>query len=420
MQLEIIDIEDVYPDMNNPRRNMGDITALAESMSVNTLRPGEPWTPIIVVRDGGIFRIVDGERRYRAMLLNKVTRCQAVVCEGLDDANAATAMVATDDKAQLTEEERSRGVQQMLLLGVDPVVVEKSAHLPKGSAEKLKRTCKRLEDNAEDLTLDRLFAIADFEAEGDTEAAEAIANYIGNDWQREVKAWREKREREAKLAELEAACKRMGLSQIDAAPDSDLFSFFTSATLINQIEAKDYPTGCVFVCSCEHYPHVTIYEPRRERKVDPEVEKRNQQKDEIYNAVEVSRAEHRVWYCKAIKNKVETPNIDKILIDYYVDIDAIEELFAEANLKVEASETSVMSGQIKAQHYVNQSKVSEIRPDIAVNLNFNRSADWMYCHADRFLEWLDAHTADGYVECWADKLLRDICQKALDGLAIEH
>ena len=66
MQLEVVNIEDVYPDENNPRQKFEDIKELAESFSRNEERPGEPDDPPIVVRDGGIFRIVDGERRYRA------------------------------------------------------------------------------------------------------------------------------------------------------------------------------------------------------------------------------------------------------------------------------------------------------------------------------------------------------------------
>lgn len=411
MQLEIIDIEDVYPDENNPRQNMGNLDALAESMSVNPLRPGEPWSPIIVVRDGGIYRIVDGERRYRAMLKNKVTRCQAVVCDGLDDAASALAMVATDDKAQLTEEERSRGVQQTLLLGVDPVVVEKSARLPKGSGKKIKRACEKLGDSAEDLTLDRLFAVADFEAEGDTEAAEAIANYIGNDWQREVKAWQKKREREKELAELVEACKLMGLEQVSDVPDD--MSFYTSLIFANEIKYETFPEGCVFVVKHEGYARVSIYEPRCEHAIDTIQKKRAERNAEINNAIEISCAEHRKWFCKAVKEKSDTPNVNALIVDKFIDADAMDAMFAEAGIKLGPSDTIMIGGLVKAQLYKNQSIISEIGLSNAISLDLGNAPRCLFAYARRYMEWLDAHIKDGYIECWTDTLLRRICENAL-------
>ena len=62
MELREIGIDDVYPDEKNPRKDFGDIAALAESCMLNALNPGEPVNPIVVVEDGGIYRIVDATR----------------------------------------------------------------------------------------------------------------------------------------------------------------------------------------------------------------------------------------------------------------------------------------------------------------------------------------------------------------------
>ena len=58
----------------------------------------------MVVRDGNVFRIVDGERRYRA--LREVWKREpghevtVLVAADLDAADELVAMVATDDKLQ--------------------------------------------------------------------------------------------------------------------------------------------------------------------------------------------------------------------------------------------------------------------------------------------------------------------------------
>ena len=67
MQLKRVKTEDVYPSEGNPRRDFGDLDALAASFALNPAHPGEPMTPPLLVQDGGVYRIVDGERRWRAM-----------------------------------------------------------------------------------------------------------------------------------------------------------------------------------------------------------------------------------------------------------------------------------------------------------------------------------------------------------------
>ena len=54
MQLEVVNIDDVYPNENNPRKKFEDIPQLAASFDLNQERPGEPFIPPILVRDGGI------------------------------------------------------------------------------------------------------------------------------------------------------------------------------------------------------------------------------------------------------------------------------------------------------------------------------------------------------------------------------
>ena len=124
MELKRVRTADVYPSEANPRRDFGDLDALAASFELNPKHPGEPMNPPLLVRDGEVYRIVDGERRWRAMSKAGTKAFDAVVCDDWADADAALAMLATDDKKPLDEVERSRGVQRALLLGVEPQKVE--------------------------------------------------------------------------------------------------------------------------------------------------------------------------------------------------------------------------------------------------------------------------------------------------------
>lgn len=111
-----IQLEKIRPSDGNPREDMGDLEELAHRIAATG---GEPVNPLVVVRDGEVYRLVDGERRYRALKLLGADAVDCLVFMDFPEAMEAVAAMATDDKKPLTDEERTRGFQSMLVLGVD-------------------------------------------------------------------------------------------------------------------------------------------------------------------------------------------------------------------------------------------------------------------------------------------------------------
>ena len=145
----------VRPSGTNPRREMGDLKALARSIEATY---GQPVCPIVVVPDGGVYRIVDGERRWRAMRELGAERVDCVVVDGYDDADELVAIMATDDKLRLSDEERARGTQRMLRLDVP----EGRAAGALGSTEERVRRARRVVREApEQASMGTLLAAAD-------------------------------------------------------------------------------------------------------------------------------------------------------------------------------------------------------------------------------------------------------------------
>lgn len=174
MQLKEISLEDVFPSKDNPRQDFGDIEALAES-----LEGGQPNIPIIVAQDGGIYTIIDGERRYRAMKVLGTKRTQALVAEDQSDADVMVAMVAADNKKQLTPVELSRGIQQALHFA-DVERVEKVSG--RKSLGRVKRARAKVQDAADDMSLDRLLAID--ELSFSRAAVDQLTNCREAEWRR--------------------------------------------------------------------------------------------------------------------------------------------------------------------------------------------------------------------------------------------
>lgn len=192
----------IEPSAANPREDFGDIAALADTIRATG---GEPVNPPVVVADGNVFRIVDGERRYRA--LREIYKREpgrqvtALVADGMDAANELVAMLATDDKQPLTEEERARGVQQMLVLGVDTERVARAARAARGKVVAARKMAPLVPEGVQ-ATLDQMLAASELP----DDMAERVLG-AGDRWREEERrVRRELSEREAErtiLAELE-------------------------------------------------------------------------------------------------------------------------------------------------------------------------------------------------------------------------
>lgn len=231
--MELVRTEDVFPleradgaPMNPRDFSTRDaeryVEQLGEQFGRNRLNPGQPRTRPILYRDGGIYWIVDGECRWRAMRLIGTTAFYADVYDDLHDAElarqeAAKAMVETDAKLALTPLELSRGVQTMLDLGVPVADVAAAARVDEAGVRRARRGRAAAGDAAGDMTLDRLMAIADL---GDDEEAVArVRDCPESSWRsayEEVVAEREEaRRRDAVLAALGDA----GVPVVEERPD---------------------------------------------------------------------------------------------------------------------------------------------------------------------------------------------------------
>ena len=98
-------ISQIEPYANQPRRHF-DEEALQDL--ADSIREHGIIQPLTVRRlSSGYYQIIAGERRWRAMGIAGTKEFDAVVCEDWADADAALAMLATDDKKPLDEVERS-------------------------------------------------------------------------------------------------------------------------------------------------------------------------------------------------------------------------------------------------------------------------------------------------------------------------
>lgn len=161
VSLELVPLSRIRANENNPRTRFGGLDELAEEFADNPVNPNEPWNPVMVYRDANVFRLVDGERRWRAMRkAGKVSECHAYVFDTMEAAVAVLAMLDTDSKQALTDEEFGWGLQTALILGVPEEKVE--ARFGDFCAPALRRQVERAGGKAVQMSVEQMLAADEF------------------------------------------------------------------------------------------------------------------------------------------------------------------------------------------------------------------------------------------------------------------
>lgn len=264
MQFEkrAVRLGDIRPSEQNPREDFGDIGALARSIEATG---GEPLNPPVVVADGNVYRIVDGERRYRALssIYGEDREVSALVAESIDEANELVAMLATDDKRQLTEAERARGVQQMLVLGIDEQRIERASRATAGQIRAARRLRGRIDAGAQ-VTLEQLEAASAFDDEKDVEAVLAA----GEGWAGKADSIRRRIEREEAKAEDYDAFGDAGIAVVKERPEGFVYKDWANCGLAaEKLEKKEFAAGTVAVWKGSYWD---LYGPQDGSDAEPE------------------------------------------------------------------------------------------------------------------------------------------------------
>lgn len=329
MELKEIELAAMWPDPNNPRKDFGDLDVMADTFELDgSPRPGEPINPPVVVPDGvsargQMYRIIDGERRWRAMTKRgQVERCLAVVCDSADEAYAMAAMLATDDKAQLTDAELSRGVQQMLAVGVAPEKVDKAARLKRGTARRVARVAR---EGTEQTSIDQLLAAEELSGR-DPDGAEAVLAAGAEDWERIAGARWDAIAKATKVAALREACEAAGVPLADTAgeanEDGRSYRACAYADRVAEVFAGQ-PEGTVgWICE-ENWggPEVRFYGPAPEGSGDdPEEAARRAKEKRIKKLMADALASRSAWLARQIVER------DNFWLDIIPIIDAYREV----------------------------------------------------------------------------------------------
>lgn len=211
---------DIRPSGQNPREDFGDIGALARSIEATG---GEPLNPPVVVADGNVYRIVDGERRYRAL----------------------------------------SSMQQMLVLGVDEQRIERASRATAGQIRAARKLRGRIDAGVQ-VTLEQLEAASAFDDEKDIEAVLAA----GEGWAGKADSIRRRVEREEAKAEDYDAFGDAGIPVVKEQPDGFAYvDWANCGAAAAKLGAKEFAAGTVAVWKGSYWD---LFAPKGGDDAEPE------------------------------------------------------------------------------------------------------------------------------------------------------
>ena len=180
-QIKLINTSLIDPHPDNPRKNIGDVTDLANSIKANGL-----LSPLSVVPNGERFRVIAGHRRLAAC---KQAGTGAVPCFvlDLDPLQQLEAMVTENcQREQLTVLEEADAIQGMLDLGATTASVAyrlgRSADYvrDRAKAASIGNEVRAVRDDFSQLTIGQLVAIARYDGRPDLQKKLAQAAGTSN------------------------------------------------------------------------------------------------------------------------------------------------------------------------------------------------------------------------------------------------
>lgn len=180
-EIKLINTSLIDPHPDNPRKNIGDVTDLADSIRANGL-----LTPLSVVPNGSRYRVIAGHRRLAACKQAGIGAVPCFVLD-LDPLQQLEAMVTENcQREQLTVLEEADAIQGMLALGATTASV---AHRlgrsgdyvrDRAKAASIKTEVRASRDDFGQISIGQLVAIARYDGRPDLQKRLAQAAGTSN------------------------------------------------------------------------------------------------------------------------------------------------------------------------------------------------------------------------------------------------
>lgn len=289
--LTTIAIEKLHPHPQNPRKVIGDVTELAESIKANGIL--QNLTVVPMNDDWTEFTVIIGHRRLAAAKQAGLTELPCAIVEMSEKEQLSTMLTENMQRSDLTVYEEAKGCQLLLDLG-DTVagIAEKTGF----SESKIRRRVKlcELDEEAFKESQIRQPTLADYDRLNqikDIETRNKLLESIGtNNFDNLLYSAVKKQETEEEKEKIEKLCLEHGMIKVqgfkEIPNDYDYMGIFALKDLVGKDFADGRKRYFYFAYSSNIYIYAEAVE--KQEKNDPEEEKRKLEEQRWDELVEQS------------------------------------------------------------------------------------------------------------------------------------
>lgn len=203
-KIEMISLALIDPHPNNPRKDLGDLSELAESIKAQ----GVLQNLTVVPQEGGRYRCVIGHRRCAASKLAGLTEVPCTITDMDDKEQASVMLLENMQRTDLTVMEQAKGIQLVMDLGISKTEISKKTGFSRSTIDSRLNLLKYDERKAA-AALKRGATLLDFieinKVKSEKEREQLVDALGTNNFKNYLKAALDKEKKAEKLKAVEAA-----------------------------------------------------------------------------------------------------------------------------------------------------------------------------------------------------------------------
>lgn len=307
--IQYIHIEGLYPHPDNPRKDVGDVTELAESIKANGILQN-----LTVVPYEGSYRVIIGHRRLAAANLAGIDVLPCVVVEMTEKEQISTMLTENMQRVDLSIYEQACGFQMMLDMGDSMDEIADKSGFSKTTVRKRLEIAKLDGKALKKATEERQVTMADFDKLAEVEDIETrnkLLSSIGtpnfkNELTRELQNQKTRRRIAEWLEVVKTFATEISRDELDREKTNYVrnYSWYKLTDEVQVPEDADKVKYYYIVCSNE----IDIY---KDRDIDQEKaewaardERRRKQEAELerWNEINYRHFDLRMEFVKSLSN----------------------------------------------------------------------------------------------------------------------
>lgn len=301
-KLQMIPTDKLHPHPDNPRKVIGDVSELAESIKANGILQNLTVVPNDDNWDD--FTVIIGHRRLAAAKQAGLTELPCAIVEMTEKEQLSTMLTENMQRSDLTVYEEAKGCQLLLDLGDTVAEVAEKTGFSESKIRRRVKLCELDEEAFKESQL-RQPTLADYDRLNqikDIETRNKLLESIGtNNFDNLLYSAVKKQETDEEKEKIEKFCLEQGMTKVQKYNEIPSNYEYTGAFELKDLIGKDFADGRKRYFYFAYSSNIYIYAEalKKQEKNDPEEEKRKleeQRWDEL-----VEQAEEIDERCEALR-----------------------------------------------------------------------------------------------------------------------